>query len=111
MLRPADLAALERKPTGTPGSLRAIAEDQHQRLTLAMLAIFAIAAAVFGYAIDFGAGAMLAAGALLTFGAGTDALALLPWPYRALYIATAFLGVSLLALFITAASAYFTSRR
>jgi hypothetical protein len=81
------------------------------RPLFAMCAVFGIAAAVFGHAIGIGPGAMLAAGALLTFGAGTGALDALPWPYRIVYIGTAFLGVSLLTLFVSAASAYFASRR
>lgn len=81
------------------------------RPLFAMCAVFGVAAVLFANAIGLGPGTMLAAGALLTFGAGTNALDALPWPYRVVYIVTAFLGVSLLALFISAASAYFTSRR
>jgi len=81
------------------------------RPLLALLAVFGAATAVFAWEIGFSKAAVLAAGAVLTFGAGTDVLSSLPWPYRVIYIASAFIGVSLTALFITSASAYFTSRR
>ena len=56
---------------------------------------------MFSAAVGPGDGILLAAGGLFTVGARADLLAQLNPVYRAVYIATAFAGISLTALFIT----------
>lgn len=64
--------------------------------------IFGLSLAWFSFRLDNTKDALLlSAGAILTFGAKADVLEKLPLLDQAIYIASAFLGVSLVALFVT----------
>ena len=71
------------------------------RVLAAMAGALAVSSLVFSAAVGPADGVLLAAGGLLTFGARADLLTNLHPIYRAIYIATAFVGISLTALFIT----------
>jgi hypothetical protein len=71
------------------------------RVLAAMVIAFAGSAALFATAVSPPDSVILASGALFTFGAKADLLTELVVPYRMLYVMTAFVGISLTALFIT----------
>jgi hypothetical protein len=71
------------------------------RVLIALLIIFALSTAWFTTRIGFEDGLLLSSGALLTFGAKAEVLNNLSVLDRGIYIGSAFLGVSLVALFIT----------
>jgi uncharacterized protein YjbI with pentapeptide repeats len=71
------------------------------RVLLTMLTVFLISSIVFSAEIEFSEGILLSAGAFFTFGANTQYLQTLSLFLRIIYIAEAFFGVSLMALFIT----------
>lgn len=71
------------------------------RVLLTMLMVFLIFSVVFSAKIGFSEGILLSAGAFFTFGANTQYLQTLSGFLKVIYIAEAFLGISLMALFIT----------
>ena len=71
------------------------------RVLMAMIGTLLASTLMFSGRFNFSDALVLAAGALFTFGAKSDSLAILGPGYQILYIATAFLGVSLTALFVT----------
>ena len=70
------------------------------RVLGAMFGALLISATTFSLALGNPDGMMLAAGALFTFGAKADLLDRLGLMYRVLYVFTAFVGISLTAMFI-----------
>jgi hypothetical protein len=69
---------------------------------LGAMAVWLLAStALFSLAVGAADGVILASGALFTFGAKADLLAQLSATYRALYVLTAFVGISFTALFVT----------
>lgn len=71
------------------------------RVVLAMLVCAFASAVWFTHLVGLRRGVLLAAGALFTFGANTDALERLSFASTLIYIVTSFAGVCLVALFIT----------
>lgn len=71
------------------------------RVLLSMLTIFLIFSIVFITEIGFSEGILLSAGGFFAFGASTHYLQTLGAFWKVLYIAEAFCGISLMALFIT----------
>lgn len=71
------------------------------RVLTAMAGILLLSSVLFSFAVGAADGILLAAGGLFTFGARAELLTQLNPFYRAVYIATAFAGISLTALFIT----------
>lgn len=66
-----------------------------------MLGALLLSTIIFSDAVGAADGFILAAGGLFTFGAKADLLTNIHPVYRAIYVATAFAGISLTALFIT----------
>jgi len=71
------------------------------RVLLSMLITFLFYSSFFMVKLGIANGLMLSAGAFFTFGANTNYLQTLCLPFKVLYIAEAFSGISLIALFIT----------
>lgn len=71
------------------------------RVTIAILAYFVIALCLFLTQVSFRDALLLTCGGLFTFGAKTDLLNTMGLFYLFLYIFSAFVGISLTALFIT----------
>lgn len=71
------------------------------RVLFTMLLVFIIFSLVFCAKIGFSEGILLSAGAFFTFGANTHHLQTLSAFLKIIYIAEAFFGISLMALFIT----------
>jgi uncharacterized protein YjbI with pentapeptide repeats len=71
------------------------------RVLFTMLMVFIIFSVVFCAKIGFSEGILLSAGAFFTFGANTHYLQTLSAFLKVSYIAEAFFGISLMALFIT----------
>lgn len=71
------------------------------RVLRAMLIVFLGAGLTNATVLGIGQGMRLAAGAFFTFGVATDLLPGLPIVLQVLYVATAFLGISLTALLVT----------
>ncbi len=76
------------------------------RVLLAIFTIFLIFSAVFIAKIGFSEGIILSAGAFFTFGANTNYLQTSSGLLKFIYIAEAFFGISLIALFITVLANY-----
>lgn len=66
-----------------------------------MLTVFVVCSSFFMLKLGAGEGLILSAGAFFTFGASTNHLRVLCLPFRILYVGEAFIGISLIALFIT----------
>ncbi len=71
------------------------------RPLIAMALGLAVSIGVFLTAVPFTDAFLLSAGALFTFGANTEALKALGFGYKAIYVLTAFFGLSFTTLFIT----------
>lgn len=71
------------------------------RVLTAMAIALLLSTVLFSAAVGAADGVILAAGALFTFGAKADLLAQFGPVYRTLYVFTAFVGISLTALFVT----------
>jgi len=76
------------------------------RVLLTMLIIFFIFSVIFVAKIGVSEGLLLSAGAFFTFGANTNYLQTLGTSFQIIYIAESFLGISLMALFITVLANY-----
>ena len=74
------------------------------RVLVTMLGAFVLSSVIFSAAVGPSDGFILAAGALFTFGAKADVLGRLHAFYQIAYIATAFVGISLTALFVAICS-------
>jgi len=71
------------------------------RVLITMLVVFVPYSLFFIHKLGISKGLMLSAGAFFTFGANTNYLQTLYFCFKVLYIAEAFSGISLIALFIT----------
>jgi len=81
------------------------------RVFRAMLAVLLAFTLLFGFRVAWPDALLLSSGAFFTFGAKAGLLDNLPDSYRAAYVLEAFLGVSLIALFISAwANRWFRER-
>jgi hypothetical protein len=74
------------------------------RVVGTMCVVLAIGTLWYGRHLEWREAVLLASGAMLTFGASTDRLQTLPVADVAAYLALAFAGVTLTALFVTAAA-------
>lgn len=71
------------------------------RVLVSMLVVLSVFSTAFALKFGRNDGLMLSSGAFLTFGAKTDLLNSASLPWKIAYIAESFLGVSLMATFIT----------
>ena len=74
------------------------------RVVATMIAVLVVGTIWFARRLVWRDALLLASGAMLTFGASTDRLQALPWIDVVAYVALAFSGVTLTALFVTAAA-------
>jgi type IV secretory pathway VirB2 component (pilin) len=81
------------------------------RVLIVMIVTYGIATTVMATRLGWRMAVVVTAGAMLTFGAHTETLDSLPAWYELLYVFLAFLGIALLALFVTVSANVFLRER